>query len=218
MAEIDKCHQKHTHAAMTTAANRLLELARHAGVLRSRDLAAHGLHPEVLRRLCARGLLVRTGRGLYVSAEAVPTENRTLAEVCTRMPHGVVCLLSALPFHGLTTQLPFEVWLAVDRAVSHRTRRPRGDTLPVRLLHFSGPAFVTGVEQHQVEGVRVRVYSPAKTVADCFKFRHKVGLDVALEALCDCWRQRQATMDELWQAGRVCRVSRVMRPYLESLT
>jgi predicted transcriptional regulator of viral defense system len=202
---------------MATAADRLLELARRAGVLRSRDLAAHGLHHELLRRLCARGLLVRTGRGLYVPAEAAPTENRTLAEVCTRIPHGVVCLLSALQFHGLTTQLPFEVWLAVDRAVSHRSRRPAGETLPVRLVHFSGPAFSYGIQEHRVEGVRVRVYSPAKTVADCFKFRHKIGTDVALEALRDCWRQRRATMDELWQAGRVCRVSRVMRPYLESL-
>jgi predicted transcriptional regulator of viral defense system len=202
----------------TTDADRVLELARRTGMLRVRDLAPHGLHPENLRRLCARGLLVRTGRGLYVPADASATEQRTLAEVCKRVPHGVVCLLSALQFHGLTTQLPFEVWLAVDRAVDRRTRRPGTDRLPLRLVRFSGPAFTHGREEHRVEGVPVKVYSPAKTVADCFKFRHKIGLDVALEALRDCWKQRTATMDELYQAARACRVANVLRPYLESLT
>ncbi len=199
-------------------AEEVLKLAHEAGILRTRDVIAGGFHPETLRRLCARGLLIRTGWGLYVPADAPATEHRSLVEVCKRVPGGVVCLLSALQFHGLTTQLPFEVWLAVDRTVDRRTRRPTRDHLPVRIIHFSGPAFTTGVEEHRLEGVRVRVYNAAKTVADCFKFRNKIGLGVALEALRDCWRQRRATMDEIWQAARVCRVANVMRPYLESLT
>jgi len=201
----------------STAADRVLKLAYKAGILRVRDLAPHGLHPENLRRLCERGLLVRTGRGLYIPADAAATENRSLAEVAKRVPGGVVCLLSALQFHGLTTQLPFEVWLAVDRGVDRRTRRTKSEPLPVRLVRFSGPTFTFGIAQHVVEGVAVKVYSPAKTVADCFKFRYKIGVDVALEALRDCWKQRRATMDELYEAARVCRVAKVMRPYLESV-
>ena len=193
--------------------DRLLDLARQ-GMLRVRDLAAHGIHPEYLRRLCRKGLLTRTARGLYIPADARPTENRTLAEACNRIPHGVVCLLSALRFHGLTTQSPFEVWLAIDR----RARRPQAAELPLRIVRFSGAALTSGIEEHTVEGVPVKVYSPAKTVADCFKYRHKIGLDVALEALRDCRRQRRATTDELWQAARVCRVANVVRPYMEMLS
>ncbi len=201
----------------STAADRVLKLAHQLGMLRVRDLASHALHPENLRRLCERGLLIRTGRGLYIPADTAATEHHTLVAVAKRLPGGVVCLLSALQFHGLTTQLPFEVWLAVNGAVDRRTRRPKTAPLPLRLVRFSGPAFTYGIEEHKVESVRVKVYSPAKTVADCFKFRNKIGLDVALEALRDCWKQRRATMDELDQAARVCRVANVMRPYLESV-
>jgi predicted transcriptional regulator of viral defense system len=188
-------------------------LARRKGLLRVRDLAAHGLHPENLRGLCGRGLLVRASRGLYVPADLPPTENRTLAEACKRVPRGVVCLLSALRFRDLTTQMPSEVWLALDR----RAWRPWEKDIPLRIVRFSGAALTTGVEEHEVEGVHVKVSSPAKTVADCFKYRHKIGPDVALEALRDCLRQRKASVDELWQAARVCRVANVMRPYLEAL-
>jgi predicted transcriptional regulator of viral defense system len=201
-------------AAISTATERVLDLARRSGMVRVRDLLEHGLHPESLRRLCARGLLVRAARGLYVPADASPTENRTLAEVCKRVPHGVVCLLSALRFHDLTTQLPHEVWLAVER----HAWRPKEGGVPLRVIRPSGLAFTFGVEEHRVEGVPVKVYSPAKTVADCFKYRNKVGRDVALEALRDCRRLRKATPDELWQAARVCRVANVMRPYLEATT
>ena len=129
------------------------------------------------------------------------------------MPRGVVCLLSALRFHGLTTQSPFEVWLAIGG----KDWQPRVEYPPLRVLRFAKAALVEGVEEHTIQGVKVRVTSPARTVADCFKYRHKIGLDVALEALRDCWRQRRATMDELWRAAAVCRVANVMRPYLESL-
>lgn len=196
------------------ATDRVLALARRLGVLRVKDLAAHGIHTENLRRLHKRHLLVRVGRGLYVAADVPPTENRTLAEACKRVPRGVICLISALRFHGLTTQMPSEVWMAMDRL----DWPPREKELPLRIVRFSGPAFTMGIEEHKVERVSVKVYSPAKTVADCFKYRRKIGQDIALEALRDCWKQQRATMDELWQAARVCRVANLMRPYMESLT
>jgi len=188
-------------------------LARAVGVLRPRDLAAKGISRAVLNRLCQRGELIRTGRGLYVAAVEEMTENHSFAEVARRVPGGVICLLSALRFHGLTTQMPADVWLAI----SLKARRPKAASVTIRPVHVSGAALTEGVEEHDIEKVRVRVYSPAKTVADCFKFRSKVGLDVALEALRDCWRQRKATADQLWHYAQVCRVSRVMRPYLEGL-
>ena len=194
----------------------VVALAKRAGgPLRSRDLTGRGgITRTALARLCARGLLRQVGRGLYVHPSAEPTENRSLAEAARRVPAGVVCLLSALRFHGLTTQLPHEVWLAIDR----KARAPRGgETMVLRVVRFSGRARTEGVETHTVEGVPVRVYSPAKTVADLFKYRHKLGRDVALEALRDCWQQRRATMDELWHFAEVCRVTRTMAPYLEML-
>jgi predicted transcriptional regulator of viral defense system len=202
-----------THTARSKRAETILDLVRIGGVLRPRDLAPHGIHPEYLRRLRAEGLLERAGRGMYELPGAAITENHTLAEASKRVPGGVACLLTALQFHRLTTQWPFEVWLAIDR----KARLPKEDRIPLRIVRFSGKARTTGVEHHVIEGVPVKVYSPAKTVADCFKYRNKIGRDVALEALRDCWRQRRATMDALWQAAEVCRVANVMRPYLESL-
>jgi predicted transcriptional regulator of viral defense system len=192
---------------------RVLEAVRRAGVLRPRDLNVLGLPREYLRRLQERGLVHRVSRGLYIAADADLTEKETLLEACKRVPRGVVCLLSALRFHGLTTQSPFEVWLAIGG----KDWQPRVEYPPLRVLRFAKAALVEGVEEHTIQGVKVRVTSPARTVADCFKYRHKIGLDVALEALRDCWRQRRATMDELWRAAAVCRVANVMRPYLESL-
>ncbi len=194
--------------------DQLLDLARKAGVLRPKDLDAVGIPREYLGRLLAKGLLERPGRGIYVAAGLKPTPHHTLAEAAKRVPHGAVCLLSALQFHELTTQTPFEVWLAIDE----KARLPKVDYPPLRIVRFSGAALGEGIEEHCIEGVTVKVYAPAKTVADCFKYRNKIGLDVALEALRDCWRKRRATMDELWQAAQTCRVANVMRPYLESLT
>jgi predicted transcriptional regulator of viral defense system len=130
------------------------------------------------------------------------------------MPGGVICLLSALRFHDLTTQAPFEIWVAVE----HSAYVPRDPALPLRVVYFSGAAFTDGIEEHVVNGVSVRVYSPAKTVADCFKYRNKLGLDVALEALRETWHERRATMDEMWRYAKVCRVANIMRPYLASLS
>ncbi len=198
---------------LTPATQHILTLARQSAVLRPRDLDEHGLSRKHLVRLCQAGLLRRIGRGLYVLSQAEPTENRTLAEVAKRVPGGIVCLLSALQFHRLTTQAPYEVWLAIDR----KAWRPTPTEIPVRIFRFSGDALSQGIEEHLIEGVPVRVYAPAKTVADCFKYRNKIGIDVALEALRDCWKERRATMDEFWQAAKICRVANVMRPYLESL-
>ena len=191
---------------------RILEIVEQAGVLRPRDLDAHGIPRIYLSRLCERGLLQRVGRGLYVLPNADVSEHHTLAEACKRVPHGVVCLLSALRFHGLTTQSPFEVWLAIGSKVW----RPQVDYPPLRFVRFSARALEAGVEEHSIEGVIVRVYNPAKTVADCFKYRNKIGLDVALEALRDCRRQRRCTNDELWHYAKICRVANVMRPYMEA--
>jgi predicted transcriptional regulator of viral defense system len=194
--------------------DQVLELVREFGLLRPRDLEAYGIHRECLRRLEQRGLLIRAGRGLYTLAEADISEHQSLAKASKRVPHGVICLLSALRFHNLTTQAPFEVWLAIH----HKARAPQEGRLPLRIVYMSGKAFQSGIEIHPIEGVQVPIYNPAKTVADCFKYRNKIGLDVALEALRECWRERRSTMDELWHYAKICRTSNVMRPYLESLT
>ncbi len=192
--------------------DRVLELVKQKGVLRPRDLDEEGLPRILLSRLYSQGLVERVGRGLYVAAGAGPARHRTLVEVCKRIPQGVVCLLSALQFHELTTQMPYQIWLALENKVWH----PKV-SLPVRIVRFSGPAFTSGVEIHQVEGVEVRVYSPAKTVADCFKFRRKIGQDVALEALRDCRQEGRCTLDDLWHFASICRQTKVMKPYLEAV-
>lgn len=191
----------------------LLTLARRVGVLRSRDLAADGLAREHLRRLVQAGRLQRIERGLYLLPDADQTEHHTLAEVTKRIPAGVVCLLSALAFHHLVPQAPVEVWLALE----HNKHLPKVTRWPLHIVRFSGLAYSFGVEEHQVEGVPILVYSPAKTVADCFKYRSKLGQGVALSALQETWRARRATISELWEAAQVCRVASVMRPYLEIL-
>lgn len=199
---------------MASKRERILRLLRKNRVLRPRDLAAAGIARTYLNKLLAEGVLERPGRGLYVLRDDEPSEQRMLVEACRRVPTGVVCLLSALQFHGLTTQAPFEIWLAIDV----KARSPQVESPPLRVVRFSGPALSFGVQQHRIEGVKVPVYSPAKTVADCFKYRNKVGIDVAIEALRDCLRQRKGTADELWQAAKVCRMANVIRPYLEAVS
>jgi predicted transcriptional regulator of viral defense system len=157
---------------------------------------------------------VRAGRGIYTLAETDLTENQSLLEACLRIPRGIVCLLSALRFHGLTTQAPFEVWLALD----NKAHAPKDDLLPLRIVYMSGRALTAGVEEHLIVGKPLRVYNVPKTVADCFKYRNKIGLDVALEALRESWSSRRCTMDELWHYAKICRVANVMRPYLEFLS
>jgi predicted transcriptional regulator of viral defense system len=194
--------------------DKIIQVARRLGVIRPKDMDEHGIHRKYVHMLHRRGILNRVGRGLYVLADSKPSENRTIAEACKRVPSGVICLLSALRFHDLTTQSPYEIWMAIG----HKARQPKEPAIPIRIVRFSGEALSSGIEEHKVEGVAVRVYSPAKTVADCFKFRNKIGLDVALEALRDCYRSRKCTMDDLWKYGKICRVANIMKPYLESVT
>ncbi len=195
-----------------THAERLLKMASKAGVLRTRDLQPHGIPRTYLQQAVRRGLLRRSGRGIF-SMPDLFTEHQTLIEVCKRVPGGVLCLLSALAFHNFTTQSPPDVWLAI----AEKARKPRLDYPLLRIVRFSGPALNEGVEERQVGGATLRVYSPAKTEGDCFKYRNKIGLDVAMEALRECWRERKATMDDLWKYATVCRVANVMRPYLEAM-
>jgi predicted transcriptional regulator of viral defense system len=197
----------------TTHRDRIIALARRNRVLRPRDLAPLGVPREYLVRLLAEGILERPARGLYVLAATDPDENQTLAEACKRVPHGVVCLLSALQYHGLTSQAPFEVWLAI----SSRARRPKVEYPPLRIVRFSGAGLTIGVETVSTAGGEVRVTTPARTVVDCFKYRNKIGLDVALEALRDSRTQKKATMDELYRTAQSRRMANVMRPYLEAV-
>ncbi len=196
----------------TPLPRQVLQLMKHAGIARTRDLEQAGVSRTQLRRFCERGLLERVGRGLYRLPGAPLTERNDLAEAARRAPGGVVCLLSALRFHGLTTQNPFEVWMAIDR----KAWRPRVAHPPLRLFYLSGPSLREGVEEHAISGVTVRVFSAAKTVADCFKFRNKIGTEVAVEALRDYRRTRPKQLDAIWRFAEVDRVTRVIRPYLEA--
>ncbi len=201
---------RYTSAEQT---QKLLDLARSSGVLRPRDLAAQGIPSHYLARLVAQGALLRVGRGLYMLPDAPITENHTFVEASKRAPDAVVCLLSALRFHGLTTQSPFQVWLAIE----NKAWQPQTQDLPLRFVRFSGDAFRLGVDTHLIEGAAVHIYNPSKTICDCFKYRLKIGLDVALEALRDGLRTHKCTVDDLWRYAAVCRVQRVMQPYLEAM-
>jgi predicted transcriptional regulator of viral defense system len=203
------------HIEMTGKLPSMIESAfKTSSILRTRDLEAYGIWRANLRDYVEQGVLTRVGRGLYTLADVEAGENHSLAEVGKRVPQGTVCLLSALRFHGLTTQQPHETWLALDG----KARSPKTDSLALRIVRFTGSALSEGREEHIIEGVPVKIYNLAKTVADCFKFRNKIGLDVALEALRETWRARRCGMSELMRYARVCRVANVMRPYLESLT
>ena len=195
------------------AAKRVIALAKRQRILRPRDLESLGASRETLSRLEVAGELERRGRGLYVLTGSEFSEHEMLALASARLSHGVVCLLSALRFHGLTTQNPSEIWLAIDR----KARAPIVPDLPLRIVRFSGEARTAGVEKHVIDGVEVRIYGVAKTIADCFKYRNKIGIDVAIEALKDCWRSRRCSADALWRYAAVCRVTNVMRPYLQTV-
>ncbi len=192
----------------------ILTLASAQGLIRPRDLIAQGLPRVALTRLVRQGLLTRVARGLYARPDRTVSEHGTLAEVARKHPQAIVCLLSALRVHDLTAQSPFEVWLAIP----NKARAPKLEYPPLRIMRFSGAALTEGIEDHQVDGVTVRVTNVARTVADCFKFRNKIGLDVAMEALQEAWTNKRISMDELWRYATLCRVANVMRPYMESLS
>jgi len=191
---------------------RILEIAGRLGVTTAADVEAVGISRNHLYELCKAGKIERSARGLYRIPGALSTEHGVLIEVAKRVPKGVICLLSALRFHDLTTQNPHEVWITVPRG----GWRPQMDYPLLNLTYVSGESYAFGIREHIVQGIAIKVYTPAKTVADCFKFRNKVGLDVAIEALREVWRSRLTSMDELTEAANVCRVFTVMRPYLEA--
>ena len=190
-----------------------LKAIRRLGVVRPADLEAHGIPRAQLYRLVRKGLVARQVRGIYVASSHPYTADHALAQVAKRVPIGVLCLLTALRFHELTTQAPAEVWIALPE----KARKPRLDYPRLRVARFSGTALTEGIETHRIEGVDVRVYSAAKTVADCFKYRNKVGIDVAVEALRDFGRRHRGGATDLARFARVCRVTRVMQPYLDSI-
>ena len=203
--------------APETHTERVLELVRKNGWLRAGDLAGAGIPRVVLTRMTASGQLERAARGLYRLPEASSSEHEGLVTVARKVPQAVICLLSALQFHGLTTQLPWQVWIAMPRG-SHV---PRLDHPPIRMVQFTGEAYTHGIEIHERDGVKLQVYGVAKTVADCFKHRNKIGMDVALEALKDARspdrKGGRVSFDDLWRCAKVCRVANVMRPYMEAV-
>jgi predicted transcriptional regulator of viral defense system len=199
--------------ATDTQSQRVLALAAHQGLLRASHLQELGIARVVLTRLTASGELERVGRGVYRLPGTQGAEHESLATIAVKVPQAVFCLLTALQIHGLTTQLPRQVWIAMPQG-SHA---PKMDHPPIKMVQFSGDAYVQGIEVVQADQVALRVYGVAKTVADCFKHRNTVGLDVALEALKETLSTRKASADDLWRFAKVCRVANVMRPYLEAL-
>jgi predicted transcriptional regulator of viral defense system len=191
----------------------LLSLVSEQGLVRTRDLAEHRIPRATLSRLIASGRLVQVSRGLYALPSHPRSEQHQLAEIAARSPKGVFCLLTALRFHELTTQSPHEIWIAFP----NKSHQPKSAYPPLRIVRFSGAALTEGVETRIVDGISVRVYSIPKTVADCFKYRNKIGLEVAIEALREARREKRATNDDLWRFAKICRVSNVIRPYMESI-
>ncbi|PCJ86953.1 MAG: transcriptional regulator [Thiotrichaceae bacterium] len=191
----------------------VIDLVRGQSVIRPRDLKEHGLPKDYLYILAQEGVIERIGRGLYQWPNKDLGRHHSLVEISKLAPKAVVALLSALNYHNMTTQNPHQIWLAIDR----KAWRPEISYPPVRFVTMSAESLHLGVETHSIEGVSIKVFNPAKTVVDCFKYRGKVGLDVALEALREGWSARKFTMDELQNCAKICRVQKVMQPYLESL-
>lgn len=195
-----------------TLSERTLNLARQQGTLRSSDLKAAGIPRVVLTRLTQANLLEKIGSGLYRLPNALCSEHEGMATVALKAPQAVFCLLSALQFHELTTQLPREQWIALPRGI----QAPRLQHPPIKRMQFTGKAYSEGIAIHCIDQTPIKIYSIAKTIADCFKYRNKIGIDVALEALKDARKQNKVSMDELWHFAKICRVTNVMRPYLEA--
>jgi len=191
----------------------VIDLIRRQSVIRPRDLKEHGLPKDYLYVLAQEGVIERVGRGLYQWPNKDLGRHHSLVEISKLAPKAVVALLSALNYHNMTTQNPHQIWLAIDR----KAWRPEISYPPVRFVTMSAESLHSGVETHSIEGVSIKVFNPAKTVVDCFKYRGKIGLDVALEALREGWSSRKFTIDELQNYAKICRVRNVMQPYLESL-
>jgi predicted transcriptional regulator of viral defense system len=193
--------------------SRLRKLTRHGGIISAAQAGKAGIHSQQLTRLIREGVLERVSRGQYRLVSAQISENHGLVIASVAVPDGVICLLSALSFHRIGTQVPAEVWVALPRG----HREPAVTNPPLRIVHVTGAAFETGIERHRAENVTLRVYSVAKTIADLFKHRNRIGIDVAIEALRESWQRKLFTMEELDRSAQVCRVQRVMRPYIEAI-
>jgi predicted transcriptional regulator of viral defense system len=198
--------------APRTQRSRALALLGQQPILRLKDFTAQDVGPETLARLVREGMIVRVARGLYQRANASAHAGHSLAEAAALVPKGVICLISALQFHELTLQMPSEVWMAIDRTAW----RPRIEYPPVRFVRFSGTALMDGVKRHRIEGIEVAITGPARTIVDCFRYRGKVGLEVALEGLREGLRQRKVTTDQLWRHATKMRVWSILKPYVEA--
>jgi predicted transcriptional regulator of viral defense system len=196
-----------------TDTDRLLEIVRERGIIRARELDTFGIARKHLTDALETGQLVRLSRGIYAEADVPVTPKILLAQVCKQIPSGVVCLISALQFHNLGTQTPSEIWIAVPG----HSHRPTSDYPPIHLVEFSPTAYRLGIEYSEYKQTEIRVYSPAKTIVDCFRFRNSIGLDVALESLNDYLRKPGNTADELMEYAINCRISTVLKPYVEAL-
>lgn len=196
-----------------TQRERLIELFESSPVLKAGAIVSHGIDRKTIQRMVQAGEIQRIGRGLYSRSDYEVDSYHSYVEAQLLVETGVVCLLSALAFHEIGTQTPRHVWLAVSRP----SRIPKTEGVPVKIVTFSEPAFSAGIEKHQIEGVQVNVYSPAKTVADCFKYRNRLGTDVAIEALREAVREMNVSPDELLRFAEICRVRSVMVPYIESV-
>ena len=189
------------------------EFRRHGGMLRTKDALDAGIHPRTLYALRNDGTIECLSRGLYRLSKAPPLANPDLVAVAKRVPEGVICLISALSFHEITTQIPHEIYLAISR----RAEAPRIEHPPVRVFWFAGKAFSEGIETHRLDGVPVRVYNREKTLADCFKYRNKIGMDTVLEAVRLCKEQKRLDVEALMRYAQIRHVKDVMRPYLEAI-
>lgn len=199
-------------ATTNTQRAQALELLNARSMMRLKDFAALGIGPETLARLIREGIVVRPARGLYQLAEGAADARRTLAEAAALVPKGVICLVSALQFHGLTLQMPSSVWMAIERTAW----RPRIDYPLIRFVRFRGSALTEGVQRHRIDGVDVAITDPARSIVDCFRYRAKVGIDVAMEGLREGLRQREATSDQLWRYATKARIWSTMKPYVEA--
>lgn len=190
----------------------IIQVAKNKGLFRAGDIPDIIAPQAELSRMVKRGELIRVAKGLYSLPDLEITENHSLAEATIRYSGGVICLISSLFFYKIGTQLPYETWMMRE------DRRATGiSDFPIRFVYCSGDAFSFGIKKHIIEGIEVSIYTPAKTIADCFKYRNKIGLDVAIEALHEGWNVKQFTMDELWTAAKVCRVQKIIQPYMEML-
>jgi predicted transcriptional regulator of viral defense system len=212
-AHLCKCR----HFGQATSVTRRPDHAYHVplapSIFRPRDLKKLKLSRNRLRGMLRAGEVDQIARGLYRYHPVEPTELETVAAICARVPHAVVCLLSALAIHDLGTQQPSEVWIALDR----KARKPRFDEIAVRVVRFSGPMMHCGIVTRKTQGVAIQITNPARTVVDCFRYRNKLGIDIALEALRDILDRKLATVDELARIAKICRIYSVMKPYMQAM-